>query len=89
MPLRCSPPTPATWSRAFFYTDGATEATGDAERFGLERLAQAAAGPHDPDRVVQRIERALADFQRGVLADDRALLAIQYAGADVAVGRVR
>jgi PAS domain S-box-containing protein len=72
-----------------FYTDGATEAAGEAERFGEERLARAAAGPTDPDAVIARIEHALDDFQHGHVADDRALLAIQYAGADVVAGRTR
>jgi len=70
-----------------FYTDGATEAPGDGERFGDERLAEAAAGPADPDSLIARIERALASFQHGMLADDRALLAIQYAGANVVAER--
>jgi serine phosphatase RsbU (regulator of sigma subunit)/PAS domain-containing protein len=65
-----------------FYTDGATEAAGDGERFGEERLVHVAAGPTDPHAVVARIERALEDFQHGRAADDRALLAIQYVGAD-------
>jgi serine phosphatase RsbU (regulator of sigma subunit)/PAS domain-containing protein len=70
-----------------FYTDGATDAASADERFGEQRLIEAAAGSTHPDAVIARIEQALEAFQHGRLADDRALLAIQYAGADVPAGR--
>lgn len=66
-----------------FYTDGATEAPGVDDRFGEARLTRAATGTADPAAVIDRIEHALEDFQHGPLRDDRALLAIQYAEADV------
>jgi PAS domain S-box-containing protein len=69
-----------------FYTDGVTDVTGERERFGDERLAATAgAGSRDPDAVVRRLDAALEAFQRGGGADDRAMLAVQYAGitADV------
>ncbi len=67
-----------------FYTDGATDAPGERERFGQRRLEQAAAGPGDPDALVARIDHALERFQGDREGDDRALLAIQYAGRAVA-----
>ncbi|MDX6720928.1 MAG: hypothetical protein QOJ63_3182 [Solirubrobacteraceae bacterium] len=67
-----------------FYTDGATDAPGDDERFGDERLQRAAAGPGDPAALVARIDHAIERFQGGREGDDRALLAIQYAGSAVA-----
>jgi serine phosphatase RsbU (regulator of sigma subunit)/PAS domain-containing protein len=67
-----------------FYTDGATDAPGDGERFGGERLEQAAAGPGEPGALVERIEQAIERFQDAREGDDRALLAIQYTGMPVA-----
>jgi PAS domain S-box-containing protein len=65
-----------------FYTDGATDVPGDAGRFGDERLAVVAAGGSaDPEVVVARVDRALEDYRRGRVTDDRALLAVQCVGA--------
>jgi serine phosphatase RsbU (regulator of sigma subunit)/PAS domain-containing protein len=66
-----------------FFTDGATDAPGDGERFGDQRLERAAAGPGDPAALVERIDRAIERFQGVREGDDRALLAIQYVGSAV------
>jgi PAS domain S-box-containing protein len=66
-----------------FYTDGATDAPGEDERFGEARLMRAAAGPGDPDALVARIDAAIERFQCDREGDDRALLAIRYAGSAV------
>jgi PAS domain S-box-containing protein len=83
------------------YTDGVTEARGEAERFGEERLRASlpsAAGPID---VVRSVEGALDSFIAGEPEDDAAVLAIYRAGvpaprieragegADPAIGRSR
>ena len=70
-----------------FYTDGATDAPGDGERFGEPRLERAAAGPGDPEALVARVDAAIDGFQGGRDGDDRALLAIQYAGSAVGARR--
>jgi serine phosphatase RsbU (regulator of sigma subunit) len=67
-----------------FYTDGATDAPGEVERFGDDRLGRAAAGCGDPDALVARIDREIERFQGDREGDDRALLAIQYAASAVA-----
>ena len=67
-----------------FYTDGVTDAPGADERFGEERLEHVAAGAGDPQALVARIDRAIERFQGAREGDDRALLAIQYAGSAVA-----
>ena len=61
-----------------FYTDGATDAPGEGERFGEPRLELAAIGPGDPAALVARIDAAIDGFQDDREGDDRALLAIQY-----------
>lgn len=64
-----------------FYTDGVTDAPGDGERFGDERLRRtAAAGPRDPSALVERVDAALEEFRRGRTSDDRALLALGCVG---------
>jgi serine phosphatase RsbU (regulator of sigma subunit) len=70
-----------------FYTDGATDAPGDGGRFGEQRLEQIASGDGDPAALVRRIDQALEHFQGGREGDDRALLAIRYAGSPVGVRR--
>lgn len=67
-----------------FYTDGATDAPGERERFGEARLERAVAGGGDPETLVARVDRAIDGFQAAREGDDRALLAIQVTG--VAVG---
>jgi serine phosphatase RsbU (regulator of sigma subunit) len=69
-----------------FYTDGVTETPGDGARFGEARLYDALARAGDrPAAVVAAIERSLRDFQAGETLDDRAMLALRFAGAKVAV----
>jgi PAS domain S-box-containing protein len=63
-----------------FYTDGATDAPGEHERFGERRLEHAASGPSDPSALVARVDAAIDSFQAGRDGDDRALLAIRYEG---------
>lgn len=66
-----------------FYTDGATDAPGERERFGEPRLERAVAGPGDPAALVARVDAAIDGFQDAREGDDRALLAIQYVGSAV------
>jgi PAS domain S-box-containing protein len=63
------------------YTDGVTDTVGAAGRFGEHRLRRTLAecGPLAPEEVLARLERALADFQRGEQADDTAALALRLA----------
>jgi PAS domain S-box-containing protein len=69
-----------------FYTDGVTETPGDATRFGEPRLCEAMARAADgPDGLLAEIERSLRDFQAGETLDDRAMLALRFEGAGVAV----
>jgi PAS domain S-box-containing protein len=69
-----------------FYTDGVTETPGDATRFGEPRLCEAMArAAHDPAALLAEIERSLRDFQAGATLDDRAMLALRFEGAGVAV----
>ena len=69
-----------------FYTDGVTETPGDGARFGEPRLYDALARAGDaPAAVLAEIERSLRDFQAGETLDDRAMLALRFAGAEVAV----
>jgi PAS domain S-box-containing protein len=64
-----------------FYTDGVTDTEGAAGRFGEERLARLVAdAPRDPGELLETLKSALRDFQAGVVADDRAVLALQYVG---------
>jgi PAS domain-containing protein len=64
-----------------FYTDGVTDTPGAGERFGEQRLLDAAAGgPNGAAELVARIERAVDDFHEGDRSDDRAILAIEWVG---------
>jgi serine phosphatase RsbU (regulator of sigma subunit)/ketosteroid isomerase-like protein len=63
-------------------TDGITEATGSAGRFGESRLHAALAGVCSPARAAQQIEAALHEFTGGELEDDAAILAIAPASAE-------
>lgn len=65
-------------------TDGVTEAVGEDERFGEERLREQLAGIAGPALAAQRIEGALHEFTGGALEDDAAIIAIAPASADVA-----
>jgi serine phosphatase RsbU (regulator of sigma subunit) len=57
-------------------TDGVTEAVGDDDRFGEERLRAQLSGVSSPAIAAQRIEGALHDFAGGTLEDDAAIIAI-------------
>jgi len=67
-----------------FYTDGATDAPGEGERFGERRLELAAGGSGDPHALVARVDEAIDRFQGARDGDDRALLAIRYEGGEPA-----
>jgi serine phosphatase RsbU (regulator of sigma subunit) len=58
------------------YTDGVTDAVGEVERFGDERLKAALADAHEPEEALRRIEDGLVEFERGEQADDTCALAI-------------
>lgn len=64
-------------------TDGITEAAGDGERFGEERLRTVLAGISSPAIAAQRIEGALHEFTGGEMEDDAAIIAVGPASADV------
>ena len=61
----------------FAYTDGATEARGDEDFFGEERLLEALLAAAAPDELVQRVLDAVLDFQDQLPRDDIALLAVR------------
>ena len=66
----------------FFYTDGVTELPGATDRFGDRRLLEVLAdGPAGAAEIVARVERRLAEFQATGSSDDRAMLALEWAGA--------
>jgi serine phosphatase RsbU (regulator of sigma subunit)/ketosteroid isomerase-like protein len=64
-------------------TDGITEAAGDGERFGEERLRTVLEGISSPAIAAQRIEGALHEFTGGEMEDDAAIIAVGPASADV------
>lgn len=64
-------------------TDGITEAAGDGERFGEERLRTVLEGISSPAIAAQRIEGALHGFTGGEMEDDAAIIAVGPASADV------
>jgi serine phosphatase RsbU (regulator of sigma subunit) len=67
-----------------FYTDGVTETPGDGARFGDGRLREAVARAGDqPGALLAEIQRSLREFQTGVTLDDRAMLAMRFAGVRV------
>ncbi len=67
-----------------FYTDGVTETPGEDARFGDERLRGAVARAGDTaEAVLSEINRSLREFQAGVTMDDRAMLAMRFAGVRV------
>ena len=63
-------------------TDGITEASGAAGRFGEERLRAELAGATSPVVAVQRLEGALHAFTEGRLVDDAAMLALARTSVD-------
>jgi serine phosphatase RsbU (regulator of sigma subunit) len=56
-------------------TDGITEASGPAGRFGEERLRSVLSGATSPARAVQQLEEALSRFTDD-MSDDAAILAV-------------
>jgi sigma-B regulation protein RsbU (phosphoserine phosphatase) len=56
-------------------TDGITEASGPAGRFGEERLRSVLSGATSPTRAVQQLEEALSCFTDD-MSDDAAILAV-------------
>ena len=74
-------------STVLAYTDGITDAVDDERRrFGLQRLSEALreVGGRTPAEVVERLSRALADFQAGANTDDTAALVVQRLGPTAA-----
>jgi serine phosphatase RsbU (regulator of sigma subunit)/PAS domain-containing protein len=64
-----------------FYTDGVTDAVGNGERFGSERLMECVRGaPRGAGAVVGALERQLQGFEHGPQRDDIALLAVEFMG---------
>jgi serine phosphatase RsbU (regulator of sigma subunit) len=58
------------------YTDGVTEARGEADRFGEDRLRASLSGVSNPTRTVSRVESALDSFLAGPPQDDAAMLVV-------------
>ncbi|MEK7373782.1 MAG: SpoIIE family protein phosphatase [Thermodesulfobacteriota bacterium] len=55
----------------FLYTDGLTEAkNASGEEFGEERLQELLQDPVDPEQLMERIFKKVADFSNGVFSDD-------------------
>jgi serine phosphatase RsbU (regulator of sigma subunit) len=64
------------------YTDGVTDARAGEELFGQGRLRAALGAAESPAAVVDRVERALAAFCGGEVADDAALIAVMREGGE-------
>jgi serine phosphatase RsbU (regulator of sigma subunit) len=80
-PLELSP-----GDQLVLYTDGVTEARGEADRFGEERLYASLSVVKDPAETVARIESALDSFLAGPPQDDAAVVVVQRSGT-AAAGR--
>jgi PAS domain S-box-containing protein len=80
-PLELSP-----GDQLVLYTDGVTEARGEADRFGEERLYASLSVVRDPAQTVARIESALDSFLAGPPQDDAAVVVVQRSGT-AAAGR--
>jgi PAS domain S-box-containing protein len=68
------------------YTDGVTDASGDRERFGgdrLRRLLSEHAGS-SPERLLEHLDRALEQFRGGQPTDDVAALALRPRSVEAA-----
>jgi PAS domain S-box-containing protein len=63
------------------YTDGVTEARGESDRFGEERLRANLAATTDPSRTVAQVESALDSFLVGPPQDDAAMLVVLRPGS--------
>ncbi|MDX6554007.1 MAG: hypothetical protein QOD86_202, partial [Miltoncostaeaceae bacterium] len=69
------------------YTDGITEALGEIDRFGEERLVRCLRdGPSDPEGLIAHLARTLDAFQLPGQNDDTAVLALRLEPAPVLVG---
>jgi serine phosphatase RsbU (regulator of sigma subunit) len=63
-----------------FYTDGVPDTPGPDGHWGEQRLMPlAGTGSNDPEALLRRIDEAVAEYQEGVVVDDRAMLAIRRA----------
>ena len=63
------------------YTDGVTDTTGEPGRFGETRLRAAVeSAPAAPEALLAELTATLGAFQRGRIADDRAVLVLHYTG---------
>src|SRR4029079_13127237 len=61
------------------YTDGVTDTTGEPGRFGETRLRAAVeSAPAAPEALLAELTATLGAFQRGRIADDRAVLVLHY-----------
>jgi PAS domain S-box-containing protein len=58
------------------YTDGVTEARGERDRFGEDRLRESLSTVTDPSHTVAQIESALDSFLVGPPQDDAAMLVV-------------
>lgn len=66
------------------YTDGVTEARGEDGLFGESRLERLiAGGPHDPRAITDAITEEVLRYQRGVAADDIAVVTLAARSSDV------
>jgi sigma-B regulation protein RsbU (phosphoserine phosphatase) len=71
--------TPVEMSRGdqlVLYTDGVTEARGEADRFGEDRLRASLSAVSNPTETVARIETDLDSFLVGPPQDDAAMLVV-------------
>jgi PAS domain S-box-containing protein len=61
------------------YTDGVTDAGGEGQRFGFDRLLSClrGAGTTAPEGLVAALDRELTSFERGPQRDDVAVLAVR------------
>lgn len=61
------------------YTDGVTEAVGESDRFGTERLKRMVADNADatPSELLGKLDAAISEFQAGPRRDDIAALALR------------
>jgi PAS domain S-box-containing protein len=58
------------------YTDGVTEARGETDRFGDDRLRASLSGVSNPTQAVTQVESALDSFLAGPPQDDAAMLVV-------------
>ena len=58
------------------YTDGVTEARGESDRFGDDRLHASLSGVSNPTQTVTQVESALDSFLVGPPQDDAAMLVV-------------